>query len=705
MGTIDEVKSRLDIVDFIAGSVQIKKTGRNYKGLCPFHGEKTPSFVVFPDSQSWRCFGCGRGGDIFAFAMELHGWDFTEAMHQLASMAGVELRPLTPQQSEAKEKEERYAQALHEAAILFHKLLMGKEYAAGAYEYVVGRGLNDETLNAFLIGYAPDSWDYTSQYLLQLGFAHDDLVQAGLVVERDDSRMYDRFRHRLMIPIRNASEQVVGFGARGLASDAVPKYLNSPQSLLFDKSTLLFAFPEARRRIRETETAVIVEGYMDVLQAHQAGFANVVAQMGTSLTEPQLRLLARYARQIVLALDADAAGQMATQRGRETIERASEQVSRQMKEEAIWGFDAAEREYRGKLSTEFDPQGMIHYENALGFDIRVLTLPFGKDPDDLIREAPHTWQQLVDTAVPIIEYTILNATEGQNLDDPKVKRRIADQIIPLVNNVSDPVERTHYRQRLARLLKLPENAFLTKAAAPTAQRRQRPEVVESHHAPGDVQVESLVNPTQWRETFCLAALLRYPRLIYYINRILVETFLADGSDVALSEDAYRFLETAGFSVHVMPEDFAHPDHRHIFYLWQQALVQDDFSPETYLIEHLNPEMQSKIRDWLEKPLDALKQGVVPQKNPLSIPDIGNEAISAVLELREKRLNDYLSSFVSIMQDMDNGGRVADVVHYRDAVQLILKMKYRVAKKRKENKHIQETFWDESGHGEGSNYRN
>ncbi len=290
MSVTEEIKARLDLVAYISESVSLKKAGRNYKANCPFHQERTPSFIVFPDTQTWRCFGaCGEGGDIFAFAMKMHGWDFGEALRNLAQRAGVELAPSTPEQTEREAAFDRLLGLLDQTARFFHDQLLHAPAAEGARAYVQKRGLSDTTVQTFLLGYAPGGWHALLNHLGGLGYAPDDLIAAGVAIRNDEGRVYDRFRERLVIPIRDGRGRVVGFGARALKPGDEPKYLNSPQTPLFDKSSTLFALDLARREIRERETAVIVEGYMDAMQAHQAGFRNVVAQMGTALTEPQLQ--------------------------------------------------------------------------------------------------------------------------------------------------------------------------------------------------------------------------------------------------------------------------------------------------------------------------------------------------------------------------------------------------------------------------------
>ena len=358
MSVADEIKSKLDIVQYIQRYVPLKKAGRTWKACCPFHSEKTPSFVVNENNQSWRCFGaCAEGGDIFNFAMKYNGWTFPEALDELGKLAGVEVRQQTPEQRQHYEELDRLRGLLKSTADYFHDQLFdpNNPAAIATLNYArQKRGLSDDTLRRFQIGFAPPGWQNAVDMLTGLGYSEADLLATGIASRNEESgRVYDRFRNRLMIPIRDERGRVVGFGARALAPDDNPKYLNSPQSALFDKSHLLYGLDMAKQTIRDGSTAVIVEGYLDAIQAHQAGYTNVVAQMGTALTEAQLKLIApRLADHIILSLDSDAAGQSATRRSLE--------VARQ----------TLEADYAGRLSV----------------DIRVLVVPGAKDPDDLIRE-------------------------------------------------------------------------------------------------------------------------------------------------------------------------------------------------------------------------------------------------------------------------------------------------------------------------------
>jgi DNA primase len=673
MSITDEIKARLDIVDLIGGYVQLKKAGRNYKGLCPFHSERTPSFIVFPESQQWRCFGaCGEGGDIFTFLMKREGWSFSDTLRYLAEKAGVDLQPSSPQQAQASEKYEKLRGLLLEAAQFFHKHLLEAPDATHARSYIEKRGLNAGTIEQFLLGYAPAGWETTLNYLQGLGYQREELIEAGLLVVKDDGGVYDRFRDRLMIPIRDARGNIVGFGARGLSKDAVPKYLNSPQSPLFDKSKLLFGLSDARRSIREGETAIIVEGYMDVMQAHQAGYTNVVAQMGTALTEAQMRLLARYAKHLILALDPDTAGQIATDRGRQVIERVSKEAAEQASQEGKWAFDAVEREYRAKFTAEFDARGMVRYEDRLGFDIRVLVLPEGQDPDDLIRDNPAAWPGLVAGALPVVEYVIQTATANQNLDDPKIKSSIAGQIIPLINEIADPVERSHYRQRLARLLKVDERALFAEEAKgglahrpASARKPSLPSQTSDTPPKGKGTLENIFSPDTPREAFCLATLIRYPSLLYRINRILAECLSPEGlirTRPQLAEMG-QWPELDVLEGQVVPGDFTHPEHRVIFIAWQSALAQDELDPLHCLLHSLDPMIRTRLDMWLSQPLDTLLRNVTPVPAQLPEDAVQSEAIVRLLDIRRSRFDERIQELGFLMQDTEEAEDRSTIQQY------------------------------------------
>jgi DNA primase len=434
MTDLQEIKNRLDLVDVVQDyGVQLRKSGRNYAGFCPFHpNSRTPAFYVFPESQTWRCFGaCAEGGDVFSFVMKKNGWDFKETLVDLAKRAGVELADSRPKDAAREAAEERQVALLDAASLYYHQLLLHAPQAQAARRYVAERALAEETVEAFRLGFALDAWDAAKTHFTAQGYSEAELLAAGLLTEHEERHTrYDRFRGRLMIPIRDLDGRVVGFGARTLDPDGVPKYLNSPQTALFDKGRLIFGLDMAKRHIREAREVVLVEGYLDVMTAWQHGFRNVVAQMGTSLTEAQLRLLQKQSKRFVLALDPDAAGAKATLR---SLQLARETLDRD-------------------LEVRFNARGLVQLEGRLKADIRIVTLPEGEDPDKLIRHDPAAWPRLLAEARPVVDYVIGVVAAELAPGDAKGKSAAAAQVLPLINDIADPVERDHYLNKLGKTL-------------------------------------------------------------------------------------------------------------------------------------------------------------------------------------------------------------------------------------------------------------
>lgn len=534
MSVTQEIKNRLDIVDFVSDYVPLRKSGRNYAGFCPFHqNTRTPSFYIFPETQTWRCFGaCAEGGDIFSFVMKKEGWDFKEALENLAQRAGVTLEVDRAVDKAKQAADRKLADLLQAAADYFHMLLLHAPEGAHARHYVTERQLTEETLSMFRLGFALPSWDACRAHFSDQGYTDEDLIQAGLLtVNEEKGRRYDRFRNRLMIPIRDSNGLVVGFGARTLEKDGIPKYLNSPQTPLFDKSTLLYGLDTAKRHIREARQVVIVEGYMDVMQGWQHGYRNLVAQMGTALTEQQLQALKRYTKRFVLALDADAAGAKATLRGlqvaRETLDH--------------------------EVEIRFDAQGLVRHEARLQADIHVVTLPEGNDPDKLIRTDPAQWPELLTRAQPVVAYVIEVLTRDLDLRDAKGKTAVAQQVIPLIKDIQDPVERDHYWQHLARTLQIDERALRQvrlQSKSHTASRKPVPVVAQGMlslppepDVPWPEGAERRVErkrplTTHLREANFLRQCLAYPQVIASVNRLLqqMEQGMVMVADFAEVED-------------------------------------------------------------------------------------------------------------------------------------------------------------------------
>ena len=543
MSSVDEIKARLDIVDLVSESVQLRRSGKNYTGFCPFHSNtRTPAFVVFPDTGTWRCFGqCADGGDIFKFVMKQEGWDFPEALRRLAERAGVQLRAPSPQEQAQKDEHARLRSILEEAVTFFHHQLRNTEHGKVALGYLQKRGFSDESINAFGLGYAPSGWDSLLNQFTQKGHSIEDLLAAGLISTRERGGHYDRFRNRVMFPIRDGRGRMAGFGARALAPDDQPKYLNSPQTALFNKSEILYGLDRARKGIRSEDEAVIVEGYLDVIGLAQAGYTNAVSPMGTALTDQHLRQLKRLTRRIILALDADAAGNQATLRGL--------QVARQ----------ALDRE----TDLVFDARGLLRNEARLQADIRVTTLPEGQDPDEVVLEDPGAWPRFLEGARPIVEHVMHTLAEGQDTDDPKVKTQIAEQVLPLINDLPNAIERDTYTQQLARLLHVDERSL---AGLRPQRRRTRPwSQRQAPPPPQELPVAALAADSSFKlEAHCLGIIIRHPELLYRVNR-------------ALQEAGLNRLHS---------EDFEHSDLQEMFRLSLEALEQDSLEPSSYALDNL-----------------------------------------------------------------------------------------------------------------------
>ena len=457
MSAIDDIKNQIDIIDVVSENVNLRRTGKNFIGFCPFHSNtRTPSFVVFPDSGTWRCFGqCSEGGDVFSYVMKRDGCDFQTALEILAKKAGVELTPYTHDETPKEEKKRLY-DLMEEAVNYFHNNLTQHPAGKNALTFLTEkRGLKPETIEKFRLGYALASWDALTQHLTAKGYTRQELIDTGVVSEqRDDKgevipngRIYDRFRNRVMIPINDSRGNPIAFGARILDPKDSPKFLNSPQTVLFDKGRTLFALNEARPAIREQDQVVLVEGYMDVIVLHQEGFANTVCPMGTALTDFQAKQLTRQTKHIVLALDGDAAGYHAAVKDIDIIR------------EATAGENPG------------DSQALLRQENRLNVDIRVVTIPEGLDPDEVVLENPDAWRSIVENAKPIVIHMMETLAKDRDLNDAKTKSEIAAKVMPLIREVPNAIERETYRQQLARFLDIDES-LLTYSNMGAAQGNQ-----------------------------------------------------------------------------------------------------------------------------------------------------------------------------------------------------------------------------------------
>lgn len=480
MTLLDEVKSRSNIIEVVSGYTSLTPAGRNLKARCPFHSERTPSFVVFPEQGSWRCFGaCAEGGDSIGFVMKAENQSFSEALHTLAGRLGVQLPS-----RRAQEAINPLLRANEEAGKFYRRHLLESEEGADARAYLEKRGVSQEASAAFNLGLSPTGWDDVKNYLAGQGFTDAQMLQAGLLHSNNEGHTRDLFRGRLMFPIKNSEGQLVGFGGREL-DGGQPKYLNTPQSPLFEKSTLLWGLDIAREGIRLTNEAVVVEGYMDALMAHQNGFTNVVASMGTALTAQQVEHLTSLAKSYVLALDADAAGQEATLRSLQTS----------------WaGVD----------------------------NVRIALLPKGKDPDDLIRQNPERWPEVIATAETKIDFFFRLLPPKYEMTTSQGQRKLTEDLGPLVLDVQDSTEQDRHLERLggllginrhtlAEMLQKQRQSLLRAATSKKQQHRNQEE-------PSKVYVSAAAFKQDQLEVFSLALLLLDPELKEFAETLRPEYF-------------------------------------------------------------------------------------------------------------------------------------------------------------------------------------
>jgi len=409
----DQIKERIDIVELVREYIPaLKKAGTSWKACCPFHQEKTPSFVVSEDKQIWHCFGCAKGGDVFGFIREIEGVEFRDSMRLLAKRAGIKLEKQDPKKESERE---RTLEILRKASTWYHQALKTAKSAESVRQYVSDRKIKDETTDLWQLGFAPDAWEGVSAFLQSKGYRNEEIARAGLSSQNDRGGYYDRFRNRLMFPIKDVHGNIVGFTARKMNDEDVGgKYINTPETSIYHKSNILYGLSFAKQSIRENDLAVIVEGNMDCVSSHQAGVKNVVASSGTALTPEQVKLLKRFTKNIFLAFDPDSAGQEALVRGLQ-----------------------------------------IAWQEEM--QIKIISLPEGKDPDDLIKEDVKEWERLIESSQDFMDWIIQKAEKENDLKSATGKKQTAKIILTWIKRLPDPIEQTHYLQILSNKIKVDEN--------------------------------------------------------------------------------------------------------------------------------------------------------------------------------------------------------------------------------------------------------
>lgn len=502
---IEEIKSRLDIVEVVGQYVKLKKTGANLSALCPFHSEKSGSFFVSPARQTWRCFGCQKGGDIFTFIQEIESVEFGDALRILAAKAGVELKRQLPQISEElKTGRQRLYDACELAAKFFEKQREASAAGKEIKKYLSDRKLSETSIVSWRIGYAPDSWQGLHDFLASEGYTDTEIIGAGLAASSDRGRVYDRFRGRIMFPILDFNSQVVGFGGRvfGTPKEGEAKYLNTTNTLLYDKSRLLYGLDRAKMAIRKNNACVLVEGYTDVIMSAQAGVENVAASSGTALTPYQLKILKRFTDNIILGYDMDLAGDTANSRG---IDLALAQ-----------GFNVSVARPTSVSGGEARPDG-----RPLSFE--------GMDPAEVIALDPEEWRKAVSKTKTIMEFYFERAFAGRDASTPAGKRQISTLLLPPIKRITNTIEQSFWLQKLSRDLGVREEDL--REELKKVRLEQYTLVPE---ADGNVALAPEKSRKSRLEERVLVLLLKYPGFVRVVDESVLDFFSENGQKIIMA---------------------------------------------------------------------------------------------------------------------------------------------------------------------------
>jgi DNA primase len=504
------IKDRLDIVALIREYVPLKKAGANWKAPCPFHHEKSPSFMVHPEKQIWHCFGCGKGGDVFSFIQQIEGVEFVDALKLLADRAGVKIDTF---KSEAGSSERNRILEINEAAaVFFHRFLTELPAASAAREYLKKRGLKDETVKQWQIGFITDQWELLTQYLLKKGFGINDLVASGLTIRREGADIatgrghYDRFRGRIMFPIWDVHGAVVGFTGRQLVENAEAggKYVNTPQTICYDKSRVLYGLDKAKLEVKNKDLAVVVEGQMDVISCHQAGMTNVMAASGTALTGEQVRLIKRYTNNVAMAFDADAAGENAGKRG-------------------------------------------IEVALAAGLSVRVIQLPpgAGKDAAETLQKNPSDWFAAVEKAQNVMEWYIERTLARTDLNNPRQKQEAAEVLLAQATRIPYAVERDDWLKRISTALRIDQTIARDELKRLSKQPiNQATPAVAATPAPAP-QSLAVDQTTEGLATELWSLIAKFPQMYGEISESLKEEYLVGTTFVPLYEASQKLYTSIG----------------------------------------------------------------------------------------------------------------------------------------------------------------
>ena len=662
---IETIKTKIDAVEEIGLVVALHKSGKAYKGLCPFHNERTPSFYVFADAQTWHCFGCNEGGDVFTFVQKQQGLEFREALQYLAEKAGIAVEeyagPTSDVDRETSAARQRLLKMNEDALLWFHQALLHSREAEVARAYVQSRGISMDSIVAFGIGCALDQRDGLTKYLLSQGYSEQELIIGGLTREREGAeqegrggRVYDYFRNRLIFPIRDIRGRVIGFGGRALG-DGKPKYLNSPQTILFEKNSVLYALDMAKDAIKQAGQVIIVEGYVDAIIAHQYGTRQTVACIGSAITEKHIQQLKKLTKQVTLALDPDAAGNAATEHG---IEEAMKGFDRTVVPVPLAGGNTGGSKSKKQQQT----RGIILLEEKVDAEINVLQLPPGEDPDEVIRRDFSTWLYKVSHPLPLIDYYFVTRTADLNLREPSDRTEVARRLLPVIAMISERIKRDNYLRKLAGMIRVEErtlheelqrvlrgqktagvaaefSAPTAKPAARAEKRAERGEDVKSESKEADGQFSVRIGEldrskrdrVQW-EDYLIGLLLQNPGLCLHVCGII-----NDG-------------------------DFAGTDTRELYHLLNSVYQRDSSPSHQSFEQHVPVELQeaaSRARKRAES------------KTPKDGAGLVKEAVQCAIRLKRMKLIQLNTELKYLIQEAAEAGEKGQ---YRQLLQEFLALR-------------------------------
>ncbi|MDD4996477.1 MAG: DNA primase [Patescibacteria group bacterium] len=559
MDLIEEIKSKIDIIDLISEYVQVRQVGNSFRALCPFHREKTPSFFISPEKQIWHCFGaCNEGGDIFKFIMKMENMEFPEALRVLAKRAGVTIDRYNPQAVSQKTK---LFDICRWSAEFYHKVFWESPLAEKARNYLLKeRKLNKKIINEFQIGFVPDKWDALLKFLTKRGFKEKDIEAAGMIIKSNRGGFYDRFRHRLTFPIADVHDQIVGFTARILPGSEdekkSPKYINTPDTLIYNKSRILYGLNKAKNKAKKEDFLILVEGNMDVLACYQAGYENVICTSGTALTHDQIKILQRYTSNIVLAFDIDLAGQAATQRSIDMLLQQS-------------------------------------------LNVNVLRLRKGKDPDEFIRTDLSGWKKAVKEPQPIMEYYFSLAFKDKDLNKIEDKKQISRILLPIIAKLGDSVEQDLWLKKISNDLNVSEIS-LRDNLRNVSQLKQ---ISDSE----EVFSEKISAEQKAGQKF-LALILKYPDQAKTLKEVVLEMFLDPRDQAAARKMKDFFIKNKKINLEKIKKE-AKDEETKAYFDFLVFLAEKEF--ENYKLKEIEKELKCLAnllkKKYLNKRMEKLIQ--------------------------------------------------------------------------------------------------